>query len=168
MYGVRTVTVTIPLSAEGIYGYIRRLRDGRGYTQQELADLVGVKYRTYVDYENRETKELKQSTLVRAVLVLGGSWAHIEKIITDDADEEQGRQLAEEILSPQYQAAVDPFLAADASTRALLREVYEASQNPMLRERIKAYLDGLTDQLDLSGVPLDGRRRKKSGRKPQS
>ncbi|MBR5340657.1 MAG: nucleotidyltransferase domain-containing protein [Erysipelotrichaceae bacterium] len=67
---------------------LKRLRTDKGMTQQEAAERIGVSLRSYVSYENDETK--KESTKYRFLI------SEIEKI--NPIDEEHGILSKEDII----------------------------------------------------------------------
>ncbi len=55
---------------------LRALRAGRGLTQQQLADAVGI-HRTYIGACERGEKNLAFENLLRIIRALGGSFADV-------------------------------------------------------------------------------------------
>lgn len=152
---------------DGVRAYLLALRRGRRVSQEAFGKAIGLSRRSIIEWEKGRSDELKGSPLVRAVVFLRGSWGHIVELVEQQAGVERGEELAREVLTPAQQQMIDPFLESDEGTRAILWGVYEVSKNPLLRERIKAYLDGLTDRLDLDDVSPAVPRRRWFRRKPR-
>lgn len=89
----------IPMSADALRAYLRALRDGRDMTQEQVAQAIGMVYRSYVDWELGTTKELKATFLIRIIQLLHGSWEHAQKLAKPNATVEQARDLALDALA---------------------------------------------------------------------
>lgn len=86
------------MSADAMRTYVATLRRGRGVSQKDLADRIGMNARTYLSWETGETQDIKAPYLLRAVEVLSGSADHLMRLADDRLGAEEGRKLAEVIL----------------------------------------------------------------------
>ncbi len=81
------------MSMDAVGAYIATLRDGRGFTQQAFAELMGISERGLRDWEKGRTApdvDALSSLLAR----LKGSWMHVALLAREEATAEQGRNLA--------------------------------------------------------------------------
>jgi transcriptional regulator with XRE-family HTH domain len=90
---VRTISQEGPAAA--IRGYIVRLREARGVTQEELAGVVDLKRRAYIDWETGRTGDLKAAGMCAAFRYLGGSFEHLRDMARPSATRADGVELAE-------------------------------------------------------------------------
>jgi DNA-binding XRE family transcriptional regulator len=135
------VTLMGQQSSEGVYGYIRGLREGRKLNQDELAEKVGIPYRTYVDFETRQTKELKTVVLVRVMVALDGDWTHLEEIVAKDLGEEGGRELAaRRIRSPRPPHDANHLDISSIVAQAIAE--IEAEDRQSFRQALTGWLAG--------------------------
>jgi transcriptional regulator with XRE-family HTH domain len=107
------------VQGDGVRGYIRALRDGRGVTQGQLALAIGLKERAYSLWETGKTEEIKATLLLRALRVLRGSFQFLG--LLEDASTEEGERLARSwlALTPEQQQMADEFAANMAALAAL-------------------------------------------------
>jgi len=83
--------------AEAIRAYIVTLRKGRGVTLDAMADAIKMPRRTYIEWEQGRTRDIKTPFAVRAVQYLHGSLSDLARI--DQLSEEEAADLANTILS---------------------------------------------------------------------
>lgn len=81
--------------AAAIRGYIVRLREERGVTQEELAPVVGLKRRAYVDWETGATEDLKAAAMCAAFRYLRGSFDHLRDLSRPGTTRADGERMAE-------------------------------------------------------------------------
>lgn len=99
------------MSANALRGYVRTLRIGRGATQAEVAEAVGMPLRTYKDWEYGVTKDIKTPYLLRAVRFLRGSLEQVAEI-PDSANAEDGERMAQSWINSPLAAAVEEAKAS--------------------------------------------------------
>lgn len=80
---------------------IKKMRERKGMTQQEVADALGIKKPRYGDWE-RETREINLRDAIRLAELFGCS-----------LDELAGRPWPTQGLSPEERALVDAYRASD-------------------------------------------------------
>lgn len=112
--------VMAPTGTTAVRAYIRTLRIARGYTQPELAALIGLSARGYIDYESGETKELKQSTLIRALEALCAPYEDVRDLIVNDRDAEQGRSRALDRCAPEVREQIQELEKTIEGRQALI------------------------------------------------
>lgn len=86
------------MSADGMRMYIATLRKGRGITQEDLAERIGMNARTYLAWETGKIQDIKAPFLLRAVDVLHGSADDLIRLADDAMGIDAGKELAEVIL----------------------------------------------------------------------
>lgn len=74
--------------------YLRELRIAHKFSQDALAEGIGLARRTLIEWEMGRTDDLKSGPLVRAVSFLGASFDDVKYLVTSDADEEEAKALA--------------------------------------------------------------------------
>lgn len=116
----------LPMSADALRAYLRTLRDGRDLTQEQVAQAIGLAYRSYVDWELGTTKELKGTFLIRIVQLLRGSWDHAQRLAKPSATIEQARDMALDALASDITSKED--------LDALIAEWH---QNKQLRKTVR-------------------------------
>ncbi len=94
------------MSANALRGYVRTLRIGRGATQAEVAERVGMPLQTYKDWERGATKDIKTPYLLRAVRFLRGSLEQVAEM-PDSAGAEDGERLAQAWIDSPLAPVVD-------------------------------------------------------------
>lgn len=109
----------VVVTGDGVRGYIRALRDGRGYTQEQLAVAIGLKKRAYSLWETGGTEEIKATLLLRALRILRGSFQFLG--LLENATAEEGQRLAQSWLAmkPEHQQLADEFAESVAALAAL-------------------------------------------------
>jgi transcriptional regulator with XRE-family HTH domain len=131
------------VSADAIRGYFIGLRRGR-YSQQVVADAVGLSRRAWIDYETGKTKEIGSTVMLAALRFLQGSFDHLRELADDKASEKYGLTLAqrrlEEIAAGEVAALRDTVSEEEFSQ--FLREidalVEESSRSlPRLRDLLQ-------------------------------
>lgn len=86
------------MSADGMRMYIATLRKGRGLTQEDLAERIGMNVRTYLAWETGKIQDIKAPFLLRAVDVLQGSAADLIRLADDATGVTTGQDLAQAVL----------------------------------------------------------------------
>ena len=81
--------------AAAIRGYIIRLREARSVTQAELAEVVGLKRRAYIDWETGATPDIKAAGMCAAFRYLNGSFEHLRDLARLTATREDGEYMAQ-------------------------------------------------------------------------
>jgi transcriptional regulator with XRE-family HTH domain len=109
----------VSVQGDGVRGYIRTLRDGRGYTQEQLALAIGLKERAYSLWETGKTEEIKATLLLRALRILRGSFQFLG--LLENASAEEGERLARSwlALKPEQQQLADEFAVNMAALASL-------------------------------------------------
>lgn len=132
MLQLRVPLSAAEVTAEALRAYIVGLRKRQGITIDAIVEAIRMPRRTYIAWEQGETKDIKTPFALRAVRFLGGSVKVLE-----DLDQ----------MTPQQAAA----LAADAtelSDEDLERTIklYESLQDdPAVLGRWLSYGEGLRD-----------------------
>lgn len=85
------------MTGDALRGFVIRLRDGRGVSQDKLADAIGMPRRTYIAWETGEIKDLKAPPLLKILQELGVPSLWLERLV--DKRYEDGARLADEVLS---------------------------------------------------------------------
>ncbi|MBK9944352.1 MAG: helix-turn-helix transcriptional regulator [Kouleothrix sp.] len=143
--------------------YVITLRKLAKLDQDEVAAQIGIGYRTYMAWEQGETRGLKLPIARRLLQVIGGSFQHLASIDALTADEAQDLAAQWHRLSPEERAAAqaDPHgrravaLGDDdpPTLDALLRRLRDmAREDAALIDLISGYLDGY-----LAAVRMRGR-----------
>lgn len=96
-------------SAEAIRAYIVTLRKERGRTIDDVADAIKMPRRTYIEWEQGRTKDIKTPFAMRAVRFLMGSIEHLEEL--DEMTQEQARELALEVVKGESSSQRERALA---------------------------------------------------------
>lgn len=81
---------------DAVRGYILELRKGRGVTQDELAEVIGMTKQALLEWEKGRTQELKGTPMLKAVEHLKGAAEDLMRLV--DASFEQGMALARQRL----------------------------------------------------------------------
>lgn len=133
--------------------YVITLRKLAKLDQDEVAAQVGIGYRTYMAWEQGETKDLKLPVARRLLQVIGGSFQHLASIDALTADEAQDLAVQWHRLSPEERAAAQAEPRARRTVAlgdddpptldALLRRLRDmAREDAALIDLIGGYLDG--------------------------
>lgn len=153
---MHTPGVTQVAGSDAIRAYIAALRLGQGYSQDVLADAIGMARRTYIAWETGETKDIKAPPIIRAIKFLGGAFGHLAEL--DNATEEEAGQKARDWLrmTPAERAQVERI-------HTKLRRVIEIGDEDPERleqviERLRADARADPAVLDMVVAYLDGRR----------
>lgn len=72
--------LALSTTAEAIRAYIVELRRERHVTIDALADAIDMPRRTYIEWEQGRTKDIKAPFVIRAIRFLHGSIAHLEQL----------------------------------------------------------------------------------------
>lgn len=149
-------TGTSMASADALRSYIAALRQEQGYSQNTVANSIGMAPRTYIAWETGETQDIKAPVVIRAIKFLGGAFKHLAEL--DEASEEEAAQKARDWLklTPEQRAQEERI-------QAKMRRVIELSdEDPERMEQVVARLrsDARADPaiLDMVLAYLDGRR----------
>jgi DNA-binding XRE family transcriptional regulator len=95
VYGSEMELVIAPnAQMDGVRAYLRLMRQGRGVSQQKLANAIGLSRRALIDWEVGRSDEIKTGPLMRAVDFLGASLNDIQEMVSERADTEEGRRRA--------------------------------------------------------------------------
>lgn len=132
------MAIVAPAGAAGVRGYIRILRDKRGFTQKEFGPKIGLSERAWIDYETGVTQELKQSTLVRVLDILGVPFEDIRTLILENQSAIQGEALALRRLAPDVKQRVAELEETEEGRTALIeaaRRHLGDSENGPLRQQ---------------------------------
>lgn len=117
------------VSADALRGYITTLRNGRNFTQQQLADAIRMAKRTYISWETGHTKDIKTPYLLRALKVLNGSVDQVAELV-DSSTKADGEGLAKDWLAQNPQ---------------ILRLAEEVVRHEPSRERLAIGLEVVAD-----------------------
>jgi transcriptional regulator with XRE-family HTH domain len=136
--------------------YVVALREGRNFTQNAVADGTDVKRRTYIAWENGETKKLDLDVARDVVAFLGGAWEHLKDIHLKTAEEaramaehwlglsDEERELATSAAQKLHRLVA---LADDdpAQLESLLRDIRDRARNdPQLMDLLSGFLAGVS------------------------
>lgn len=142
--------------SDALRAYISTLRSVQGYSQDAVADSIGIARRTYIAWETGETKDIKAPLIIRAIKLLGGAFGHLADL--DEATEEEAERKAREWLkmTPEERAQVERI-------HAKFRRVIEiGDQDPERLEQVVEQIraDARADPaiLDLVLAYMAGRR----------
>lgn len=151
------------MQAVGIY--VRELREAHGLTQLEVASAVGTNTTYIWRVESGTLENPGIDLMMRIVEAVHGRGDHLMKLILAERPTEAlARALAAEArLSPAETEQVAKFLTSDVEVRKLLESVYEAAHNPVLRGRLRGYLDSLMSGDAPGQTPPVTSRRKRRG-----
>jgi DNA-binding XRE family transcriptional regulator len=141
-------------SADALRSYIVALRQGQGYSQDTVADRVGMARRTYIAWETGEIKDIKAPVVIRAIKFLGGAFKHLAEL--DDVTEEEAAKKARDWLSltsdqraqeERIQAKFRRVIELGEQEPERLEQVIErlrsdARADPAILDVVMAYLDG--------------------------
>lgn len=131
-------------AADPLRAYVVTLRTSRRLSQQAAAEGAGIQPRTYISWENGETKKIDIDALRSIVEYLGGAFEHLKTIHLKTPEE--GRALALQWLS----LSEDEKLAAVAATEKLNRIVVLAENDPArLDEVLRLIRDRVRDDPEL-------------------
>lgn len=132
MLQARVGVAATEATAEALRAYIVGLRKHRGVTIDALAEAIRMPRRTYIAWEQRETKDIKTPFALRAVRFLGGSVRVLETL--DQITPEQAAIMA-----------ADPTNLSDEELERAIK-LYESLQSdPKALERWLGYGEGLRD-----------------------
>lgn len=65
------------MTGDAIRGYVIKIREHVGISQDRLAERIGMPVRTYIAWETGETKDIKAPLLLKALQVFGVPFAPI-------------------------------------------------------------------------------------------
>jgi DNA-binding XRE family transcriptional regulator len=142
--------------------YVITLRKLAKLDQDEVAAQIGIGYRTYMAWEQGETRDLKLPVARRLIQVIGGSFQHLAFIDEMTADEAQRLAMQWHQLSPEERATAQSEPRARRTVAlgdddpltldALLRRLRDmAREDPALIDLISGYLDGYLAALRMRG-----------------
>jgi transcriptional regulator with XRE-family HTH domain len=142
---VDITTEVTRMSAVALRAYIRTLRDLRGITQKQVAQAIGLPYRTYVDWEGGSTAELRGSPLVRAIDFLKGSWDDVRQLVREDVTEAQGRQLATDVLTQEEREGLKQLASSipDDQVAEVLDRIKQLRSDPAALTRLNSEIAAL-------------------------
>lgn len=126
------------MSADAIRSYVETLRDGRGITQNTLANNIGMHWRTYVAWATGNTEDIKAPYLLKAIDILGGSPDHLVRLSRDDATEQMGVQLARAVLGGMATEGTVAYTQTPVDVRQLMN--YFDEELSALREEERSKL----------------------------
>jgi transcriptional regulator with XRE-family HTH domain len=66
---------------DGVRRYFKQLREEAGYSQEQLAELIGMSLRAWIDWENGTTGDIKSVLLFRAIDALSGSLPLVQALM---------------------------------------------------------------------------------------
>lgn len=122
------------VTAEGSVGtvnatraYLTTLRQGGGYTQAAIAELLGMTVKSWRSYEKGHTRDLQYGDVIAVVQFIGGSFTDLQELANARATTADGQRIAEErlrfIASGEIVAASKTY--SEAEFTAYLREIQE-------------------------------------------
>lgn len=147
-------------AVDAVRVYIRVMREGRGLTQEDLGDAIGLSRRAIVEFESGRTDEMKTGPLFRALRVLGASTQHIARLIFEpDLSEEDARHFAQQALGHETVDEIESiaYSIPDDRVAEALRLAEDLRQDPdhilefirfgrFLREKSVPYGSGPQDE----------------------
>lgn len=148
--------VEVVASADTLRAYIAALRQGQGYSQDLVADSIGMARRTYIAWETGETKDIKAPVIIRAIKFLGGAFKHLAEL--DEITEAEAEQKARDWLklTPEQRAQEERIQAKFKRVIELGEQDPERLEQVIERLRSDAHADPAI--LDMVLAYLDGRR----------
>lgn len=127
------------MGLEAFGAYIRALRERRKLTQAKLGGLIGVTGNTV--YRIEKGRQEPETTQLAALLTaLGGRIKDVQRLLSGTASKADADQLADEALTEEQLLAM---IDTDPKRRAILQQIVELSDDPVLVARIEDYLKGL-------------------------
>jgi transcriptional regulator with XRE-family HTH domain len=129
------------MTGDAIRGYVVKLREHSGLSQDKFADRIGMPQRTYLAWETGETKDIKAPYLIKALQVLGAPFEHLGRLV--DKRYEDGAQLAERWISREsVVAALTPPDATPEEQRRLNRLIELLAEGVPPEEAARRVLRG--------------------------
>jgi len=155
------------MSMQSVGTYIRLLRESQQMTANDVAFATGLNVTYIWRVESGDTKDPGMHRISKIIDALKGSGDHVMKLFLDPQPTDAYiAQLAREaLLSEEERAKAKSFLVTDEETRLLIESVQEKATDPLLRNRIRGYVDSLTsaDVPQPSAKPRRTSRRRPAG-----
>ncbi len=150
---------------QAVGAYIRELRTRQGMTVNEIVLATGLN-QTYIwRIESGETDDPGLERISKIVEAVRGRGDHIVKLfLHPQPSDAYIQELAREaLLTEEQRDQVQSYLGTDEETRLLLEAVYEKAADPVLRGRIRGYVDSLSGG---AALPPSPSRRRTSRQRP--
>lgn len=131
---------------EAVGVYLRTLREAHQLSRAAVAAQIGTHESQLVRIE-AGGQDTRGSLLLAFISVVKGRADDVQQLILDKfATAEDGRQLAEQVLTQEERESILAIANTDPKRAAVLRRVAQMTTNAELRARIEGYLDGLEGQ----------------------
>lgn len=129
-----TTSRGMAVTPDALRGYIKTLRQRRGWSQDKLAKAMEWSRRAYIDWETGGTKDIKAPQLVRGILALGGSFDQVAAI-PEGSTFEDGERIANDWLykEPRILEAVREIEESPVSHREKAAQLLQIAAR-MIRE----------------------------------
>lgn len=141
-----------PLLMDGVREYIKTLRNSKGLSQKKLASIMGWGERTYIKFETGETDDIKLQPLALALDYLGGSPAHVHRLILEQSSAEGGRALAQMLIDGTAPAVEGMFWSQVISEHGQSRTDVQARLD-QLNLQDRAILRSMVEQVLRFRIP---------------
>lgn len=133
---------------EAVGAYLRTLREAHKLSRAAVAAQIGTHESQLVRIEAGE-QDTRGSLLLAFIGVVRGRAGDVQRLILNhEATADDGRRLADEVLTQAERDSILAIADTDPKRAALLRRIAELSDDPELRARIEGYLDALEGRLD--------------------